>query len=121
MTTDSPMSRAVQLGPLGTKLRAYFSAVWDEALQPIGQAHPSDRPEFLSAHVMGTCNEFRFQGAFGFGGKVRTSADLRCKVDFYPEDATAGRRELQAKVNDRLADLYDQFFSAEDRKLFPPI
>ena len=29
--------------------------------------------------------------------------------------------KARAKVNDRLADLYDQFFSAEDRKLISPI
>ena len=120
MTTDSPMPRSVQYSALGTKLRAYFTAVWDEALQPLGQAHPSDRPEYLNAHVMGRCAEFRFQGAFGFGGKVRTGPDLRCKVDFYPEDATARRRDLQAEVNNRLADLYDQFFSAADRALLLP-
>jgi len=49
--------------------------------------------------------EFRFQGALGFGGKLRRQ-DGRLFVDCYPEDVTNVRRKMIARTNDALAALY---------------
>lgn len=58
-------------------------------------------------------HEWRFQGDFGFGGKLYTSSEFRLvngkpeqwikvKVKCYPEDMTEERRNLLEKVNKRL-------------------
>lgn len=110
-----PTSRAVAFGHLGSALRAYFEAVWDEALVPLGGAHAGhdSRFSFLHAQIMDEypCTEYRFQGHFGFGGKLRTGHDLRCHVNYYPEDKTAAREQQQAAVNAKLAELWTQFLS----------
>jgi hypothetical protein len=47
------------------------------------------------------CEEYRFQGRLGFGGKFRCYRD-RWYVDCYPEDVTPERMEMINKTNDAL-------------------
>ena len=108
-------NRALTFSHLGSTLRTYFEAVWDEVLVPLGGAssNPDNRHSFLYAHLRADppCTEFRFQGHFGFGGKVRTDGLLRCRMDYYPENKSATRDEQQAAVNAKLAELWTQYLS----------
>ena len=54
------------------------------------------------------CDEYRFIGALGFGGKFRNNGNHANTphVDCYPEDLTAERREMIDRANRRLAELF---------------
>lgn len=50
--------------------------------------------------------EWRFQGALGFGGKLRVNSNRECPyVDCYSEDVTAERFAMIEKANARLAQI----------------
>jgi hypothetical protein len=112
-----PANRAITYGHLGTTLRAYFEAIWDEALVPLGGAsrNHDDRSSFVHAHILDDypCTEYRFQGVFGFGGKLRTTeGSLRCRMDYYPENKTKALDQKQAAVNTKLDELWTQYLAA---------
>lgn len=68
-----------------------------------------DRGEWAFVHhVTKGCDEYRFMGALGFGGKFRNNGnnDDTPYVDFYPEDATPDRRQRAERANQRLAELF---------------
>lgn len=77
--------------------------------------HPHDGESFIH-HVVaepGTdwhrvCNEYRFCGALGFGGKFRNNGnnDNTPYVDCYQEDETPERRKMIERANTRLAALF---------------
>ena len=54
------------------------------------------------------CNEYRFMGALGFGGKFRNNGnrDNTPHVDCYREDETPARRAMVERANERLAELF---------------
>ena len=54
------------------------------------------------------CQEYRFQGALGFGGKFRNNGnfDNTPYVDCYPEDRTPERMAMIERANTRLARLF---------------
>ncbi len=83
------------------------NAVFD-VLVECADAGEWQRDEFVQTHVEGRCDEFRFQGLLGFGGKFwRTNG--RWYVSAYPEDIAA-QPERQAVIdatNARLAELLD--------------
>lgn len=111
-----PTNRAEAYAHLGSALSGYFEAIWDEALVPLGGAsrREEDRISFMHAHVLDDypCTEYRFQGHFGFGGKIRTQeGSLRCRMDYYPENRTAQLDQQQSAVNAKLAELWTQHLS----------
>ena len=81
----------------------WLNAVFD-LLVEIGGTHASLRDEFLQllGNAERPCDEFRFQGVFGFGGKYRRKTN---SVDFFPEDSTPARVATQARLNKKLAKL----------------
>ncbi len=87
-------------------LREFFNKVWTEVLVPVCKAHADERDQasfvFHQMAMDYPATEWRFQGALGFGGKFRTRSDLSCSVDFYPEDRTPAREEIQAEANEKL-------------------
>ena len=81
-------------------------AAWN-VLVALGGASEGMRAEFVRAveeHDPAYPFEFRFQGAFGFGGKVRMKEGY-FQVDYYPEDKTDERQRKLAAVNENLARL----------------
>lgn len=54
------------------------------------------------------CNEYRFCGALGFGGKFRNNGNNNNTpyVDCYQEDETPERRAMIERANRRLAELF---------------
>lgn len=50
--------------------------------------------------------EWRFGGKFGIGGKYRRHNGA---IDYYFEDTTMERDELQKKINNRLTELHESF------------
>jgi hypothetical protein len=70
-------------------------------------ADDRDEWEFVH-HVTKGCDEYRFIGALGFGGKFRNNGnrDDTPYVDFYPEDATPERERRALRANKKLAELF---------------
>ena len=58
------------------------------------------RDNFVISEVEG-CQEYRFQGTLGFGGKFRNNGN-GVYVDCYPEDMTPEREKTIESVNARL-------------------
>jgi hypothetical protein len=81
----------------------WLNAVFD-LLVEIGGAHDSLRAEFLQllGNAERPCDEFRFQGTLGFGGKYRRKTNT---VDFFPEDLTPARVATLVRLNKKLAKL----------------
>jgi hypothetical protein len=54
------------------------------------------------------CEEYRFCGALGFGGKFRNNGnhDNTPYVDCYPKDETPARLVMIERANKRLAELF---------------
>lgn len=50
--------------------------------------------------------EYRFQGHLGFGGKLWLNKGKAPYVTCYPEDETAGRKQLIALANEDLATMW---------------
>jgi hypothetical protein len=71
-------------------------------LVDIGGAYESDRDNFIYHHVESKygCDEWRFSGKLGFGGKYRSDYN---RVDCYREDETPQRIKLMEELNDALA------------------
>lgn len=66
-------------------------------------ASESERGQFIIAHTMDEpCDEWRFCGDLGFGGKYRRKSNT---VDCYPEDATDERRAIIKQTNEALASI----------------
>lgn len=54
------------------------------------------------------CQEFRFMGALGFGGKLRNNGNMgnTPHVDLYPEDMTHERFKMVNRANGKIAKLF---------------
>jgi len=81
--------------------------VWNCAVT-FGGAHEGQREEFRSYvenHPKEFPFEFRFQGLFGFGGKLRLRKGY-FQADYYPEDKTEDREKKLEVLNHNLARLY---------------
>lgn len=98
--------------------RDFFENVWD-LLVTEGGAPSSERAKWAFVHYfmshhdgdpeLGPTLEYRFGGAFGFGGKFwRNPYPKRCPyyVNYYPEDRTTERDALVGKINMLIEDLY---------------
>jgi len=68
----------------------------------IGGAREGNREAFFFDHLDKEypCEEWRFCGHLGFGGKYRSRSNT---VDCYNEDATALRKQIMQDVNRALA------------------
>ncbi len=62
------------------------------------------RPSFVQYVTTEELREWRFQGVFGFGGKVR-ERNGKVRVDYYQEDKTPVREEALARINQELNSL----------------
>jgi hypothetical protein len=74
------------------------NAVYDVLVKHAG-ASEAARDEFVFMHVNGRCDEYRFIGSLGFGGKF-WRRDWR--VSCYWEDATLARVEAIRVTNEAL-------------------
>jgi hypothetical protein len=81
-------------------------AVWayDILVEHLG-AIPSEAEYFVDVQRRG-CEEFRFQGSAGFGGKLYHDSWRGLRVDCYPEDRNPERDAAIARANKALAVLY---------------
>lgn len=73
-----------------------------DLLESIGGAHESMRSDFVHNHTEATCDEYRFQGHLGFGGKYRR---WKNGVDCYREDETPERLDIIKRLNEALQKL----------------
>jgi len=65
-----------------------------------GGASESDRSNFIYHHTKNKCDEWRFSGKLGFGGKYRSNQN---SVDCYSEDETTERLILIEEINELLS------------------
>lgn len=79
---------------------AIASAVFDILVADCG-AIEDERSSFVY-HITHGCREYRCCHALGFGGKFYPQT---MSVDYYPEDTTAERDQIQAMVNKKLKEL----------------
>jgi hypothetical protein len=69
-------------------------------------------------HERHICQEYRFCGRLGFGGKFRNNGNQNNTpyVDCYPEHVTKERLAMIDRANKRLSELFALGQDAEDRK-----
>jgi hypothetical protein len=83
----------------------YWSKVYDALVKHVGARDGSDsRRSFVWSFSEGDCQEYRFQGSLGFGGKCYRGGNAP-RVYCYPEDLTAERSAAILRVNAALAAL----------------
>lgn len=88
----------------GKKLTPLFAnKVYDILVKEAGAYEPN-RDCFVYSHCDDEfpCNEFRFGGTFGFGGKYWSE---RNAITYYTEDHTKKLDKLEAKVNKLLGEI----------------
>ena len=84
--------------------REYFSKVYDILIY-MGGATPHRKEHFIDLHLSKNeypCDEYRFQGYFGFGGKYRRE---RNSVDYYVENSTPKLDLLEKEINAKLKEI----------------
>ncbi len=92
------------------------AAVWQVLVDHAGAPdHAMSRDAFVQFQAARTCEEYRFGGSLGFGGKFRRSVLCACPehgeqwtVDCYPEDETPERLAVIDKTNAALAELREE-------------
>lgn len=77
-----------------------------DILVELGGAREDERGAFLYHHCESKegCEEWRFQGKLGFGGKYKSPQN---KVDCYSEDETEERGFIIAEINAKLERICD--------------
>lgn len=86
------------------------NAVFDILVQHAG-ASEWQREEFVLLHTTGRCDEFRFMGRLGAGGKFwRHGWTVSC----YPEDQTPERAVAIARTNSALAGCRAAFVAVDE-------
>lgn len=73
------------------------------------------RYTFVSYVTEGTWSEFRVGGELGMGGKVWNSGDAWF-VNCYPEDMDPERALMIERANDRLAELWAEYYGSPMRR-----
>ncbi len=70
----------------------------------MGGASEDMRDSFVYHHVKSKdgCDEWRFGGKLGFGGKYRSRTN---SVDCYAEDETSQRKNIISQINNELSNL----------------
>ncbi len=81
------------------------NAVFDVLVECAG-ASEWQREEFVLTQTGGRCDEFRFMGSLGSGGKFWRH---RMQVSAYPEDMTPERQATIDTTNTRLAELLNEW------------
>lgn len=75
--------------------------IYDVLVLECGASNSADARSAFVASINGGCEEYRFQGNLGFGGKLYIEAD-RWRVGCYPEDSTSAIRAMIGRANVRL-------------------
>jgi len=89
----------------------YFTAIYSILVED-GKADKNMEDSFISSHIQegnekyGACDEWRFCGIFGFGGKYRRK---RNTIDCYSEDETPKLILAMDAINIKLAKVYKDF------------
>ncbi len=86
-----------------------ISAKWCNRIYDLLVEYGADediRESFCHIHSTEGCNEWRFQGKFGFGGKFRNHREWY--ADCYPEDENPERGTLLKELNEKLLSLWEQ-------------
>jgi hypothetical protein len=75
-----------------------------DLLVNMGGAYEPDRYSFIYHHTESKykCEEWRFSGKFGFGGKYRVGYN---RIDYYKEDETQERNRLKDELNIKLFEI----------------
>lgn len=79
------------------KIKQNLNKIYD-LLVSVGGAREKERESFIYHHTNG-CDEWRFQGKLGFGGKYRSRTNT---VDCYLEDETPERTKIVKQLNEEL-------------------
>lgn len=80
-------------------------AIWTILVENAGASpRQSVRADFVALQMPELCEDYRFQGLLGFGGKF-WNYDGRWYVTLYAEDETPERLAIVEKVNALLKDL----------------
>ena len=76
-----------------------------DLLVEIGGASESDRENFVYHHSTSSsiCEEWRFGGKLGFGGKYRSQKN---RVDCYKEDENEKTLEIINRLNNSLKEIF---------------
>lgn len=96
------------MNPAKTMTRERLKKAWDVIVRLGGARADEDEFDQFSRSVASAIHcdgshEFRFQGIFGFGGKIRyRHYEDRFQVDYYPEDRTPERERALAVINPEL-------------------
>lgn len=94
----------------------FYGKCWDILVEHAGAYNDNrgyNRAAFVQSMLdegYGGCQEYRFDGTLGFGGKFRRNGNrnYRVHVTCYPEDETEKSRATIAKVNKLLAELQQE-------------
>ena len=99
--------------------RDLFSAIYSVLVEQAG-AQEIMRNSFIYHHTeseFGPCDEWRFQGALGFGGKYWRREN---RVSCYREDETPERLEIIERTNEALSSLNAEVCQPSDEKRSSP-
>lgn len=82
------------------KDKDFMNNVYDVLVQ-YGGAREEERDDFIYHHCTNEygCDEWRFRGYFGFGGKYRSSPNI---VTYYSEDETEELKRLKNFIDNKL-------------------
>lgn len=83
------------------------NAVYDILVEHTGADEDWMRDDFVHHQTADSTDEYRFQGALGFGGKFWNCND-RWYVTCYPEDLTSDRQRAIDETNTALAELKER-------------
>lgn len=73
-----------------------------EILIEVCAANAREKDDFVYHHTKSDCNEWRFQGNLGFGGKYWSG---RNAVSCYPEHLTVEAEQIIKKANKMLSEI----------------
>lgn len=93
----------------------FWNRVWAVLVVKAG-AHPDDGYHFVQQQSRELIEEWRFQGALGFGGKLRRDryGEMPLRVDCYREHETPERLRMIEETNAALAVLAQWHSPAAD-------
>jgi hypothetical protein len=90
---------------MGVKLltEEFANKVYDILVDEAG-AREDERNEFIYHHCIDEfgCQEWRFRGKLGFGGKYKSTWN---GVTYYPEDETDEKKEIKTRVDGLLKNI----------------
>jgi len=74
-----------------------------EILVKVCSANENEEFDFIYHHTKSGCNEWRFIGSLGFGGKYWSG---RNEISCYPEDLTTERERIIKIANEMLSKIF---------------